>query len=119
MIRFGDYDRRNIPTLINTIHNVIAISVGGVHSMIVNNDGQIYTFGYNFYGQLGLGDNTNRNIQTLIPNIPNIIAITAGRFHSMILNERDQIYTFGHNGYGQLGLGDDTSNHNHNRNTPI
>src|SRR5436853_483783 len=94
------------------------IIVGGNHSIILNNDGQIYTFGHNNKGQLGLGDNIKRNIPTLMPNIRNLIAITTGRFHSMILNERGQIYTFGHNGYGQLGLGDDTSKHNPNRNTP-
>ena len=76
--------------------------------MILDNDGQIYTFGNNYYGQLGLGDNTDRNTYILIPDIHNIIAISGSRFHSMILNNIGQIYTFGGNHYGQLGLEDNT-----------
>ena len=31
---------------------------------------KIYVWGYNNYGQLGIGDNKNRNIPTLL-NLPN------------------------------------------------
>src|SRR5437868_1093097 len=82
------------------------IIVGGNHSIILNNDGQIYTYGHNNKGQLGLGDNIKRNIPTLMPNIRNLIAITGGGLHSIILNDKGQIYTFGYNDYGRLGLGD-------------
>ena len=31
--------------------------------------GKLYTFGINYYGQLGLGDNLNRNVPTLVSTI--------------------------------------------------
>src|SRR5437868_5488553 len=73
------------------------INASGSHSIILDDDGQIYTFGDNYYGQLGLGDCYHRNTPTLINDIYNIITISAGGGHSMILNYDKQIYAFGSN----------------------
>lgn len=43
------------------------------------------SFGYNYYGQLGLGDINNRNVPTLIPNLNNSIGISPGKSHLIIL----------------------------------
>ena len=37
------------------------IICGYYHTMIWRNNGDVLVFGYNGYGQLGLGDNQNRN----------------------------------------------------------
>ena len=36
------------------------------HSLILKNDGTLWSNGYNIYGQLGLGDTTNRTTFTQI-----------------------------------------------------
>ena len=62
-------NRINIPTLVQEApNNIIQISIGIYHSLILRVDGKIYAFGLNNLGQLGLGDNISRNIPTLIPN---------------------------------------------------
>ena len=38
----------------------------------------VFSFGDNYYGQLGLNDTNNRLIPTLIPYLSNVIAIAAG-----------------------------------------
>jgi alpha-tubulin suppressor-like RCC1 family protein len=40
-----------------------------LHTIVVNLNDDIFAFGYNKYGQLGLGDDENRNIPTKIPNL--------------------------------------------------
>jgi alpha-tubulin suppressor-like RCC1 family protein len=45
---------------------IIAISVGGFHSLALSNDGKIYATGNNYYGQLGLGDNADRKTFTKV-----------------------------------------------------
>ncbi len=110
----GDYDRRNIPTLIPNLNNIIQISAGYGHSLALSNTSKIYAFGSNLSGQLGLEYYNETNIPTLVPEAPkNIIQISAGNYHSLCLINNGRIYAFGDNKSGQLGLGD-----NDNRNLP-
>ena len=41
------------------------IVCGGAHTFILKESGELFAFGYNYYGQLGLGNN-NRNTPTLL-----------------------------------------------------
>jgi len=86
-------------------YNVIHVSADNDHSLILTNDGYVYTFGDNECGQLGLGDKNDRYIPTLIQNLIQIIQVSGGSSHSLVLTNNYQIYAFGDNVYGQLGLG--------------
>ena len=46
--------------------------------MIWRNNGDVLVFGYNAYGQLGLGDNQNRNKAELLMTDPEIKQIICG-----------------------------------------
>ncbi|XP_012088011.1 ultraviolet-B receptor UVR8 isoform X2 [Jatropha curcas] len=43
------------------------VSCGARHSAILTDDGQVYSWGWNKYGQLGLGDSIDRNIPSQVP----------------------------------------------------
>ncbi len=102
----SDNKNRKTPTLIPSLSNIIAISAGDQHSLVLTDNGQVYAFGSNISGQLGLGDNNCRRFPTLVPSLTNIIAISAGCHHSLVLDANGQVYAFGNNAHGQLGLGD-------------
>ena len=68
--------------------------------------GDVYAFGWNIYGDLGLGDMDTRYIPTKIENLSNVKAIAAGEHHTLILLENGDVYASGVNLSGQLGLGD-------------
>jgi hypothetical protein len=95
------------PTPINQseIGVIVAISAGHYHSLILNFQGQVYSFGFNGKGQLGLGDYLDRSAPVSI-EISRITAISAGGSHSLISNVQGLIFSFGGNDAGQLGLGD-------------
>jgi alpha-tubulin suppressor-like RCC1 family protein len=99
---------KKIPTLIESIKSVkvIAISAGRCHSLILDHRGQVFGFGDNENGQLGLGDQANRYLPVLVLRVNKIVAISAGGFHSLVLNDQGQIYSFGSNSSGQLGRRD-------------
>lgn len=96
----------NTPTRIPKIENITQVSAGLDHSLALNKDGYVYSFGSNNKGQLGLGDNIDRDIPTLIPDLSNIIEISAGTLYSLVLDKYGYIHSFGANTIGQLGLGD-------------
>ncbi len=105
---------QNIPMLVSEApKNIIQISAGSYHTLALTNEGLIYSFGKNDYGQLGLGNYDNINIPTLVLKINNIIQISAGYNHSLALTNTGKIYSWGINSTGQLGLGD-----NDDRNIP-
>ena len=104
----------------NINNPIIGGSAGGDHSIILDANGLVYTFGYNTYGQLGDGSTTNRTVPVKVvkgeyngnnylgdnPNNP-IIAVSAGVHFSLALAADGTLYSFGDNAYGQLG---DSSN---------
>jgi len=103
----------NMPTLVNLDFKVKMVACGGYHTMIISDDGNLYAFGRNNYGQLGLGDNQERNIPTLVNIDFKVKQVACGNSHTTIISEDNNLYTFGYNRYGQLGLGD-----NRNKNIP-
>ncbi len=91
-----------------------AISAGNLHSMALDTNGNIWTWGINFNGQLGrppygskASDNTPAKVTA--PEGTVFTAISAGVYHSMALAADGTAWTWGDNGgtrddfYGVLG----------------
>ena len=57
------------PTLINTISNVSKITSGGLHTIAILNNGEIWSWGYNTSGQLGNGTRTIQYIPVKASNL--------------------------------------------------
>ena len=77
------------------------------HSLILKNDGTLWSCGNNQYGELGLGDTTNRTTFTQVTtNGDDVKSIYCGGNHTLILKNDGTLWGCGYNGYGQLGLGD-------------
>jgi len=115
----GDNEDKNVPTEIQRRKNalpedvkIIGAKCGAFHTVLISDDGRIWTFGHNEYGQLGHGDMENRNIPTEIhrglngiPEDVKIVDASCGEYHTVLLSDDGRIWTFGNNACGQLGLG--------------
>ena len=87
---------------------VVSISTGGFHSLALCEDGSVWAWGYNKYGQLGNGG--VRDDKELLPvrvkkpkGIGKAVSISAGGNHSLALCEDGSVWAWGYNKYGQLG----------------
>jgi alpha-tubulin suppressor-like RCC1 family protein len=96
----------NVPTQIGTATNWTDIECGSYHSMALNTDDELYTWGYNVQGQLGTGDYNVRTSPTLING--SWKAIGAGTYHSFAITTGGNLYGTGAGDNGQLG--DNTTN---------
>src|SRR5205085_7808477 len=103
-LKTNDYNRQQLLILYQSLCQHKNISAGNEHSLILSNISQIYAFGYNGHGQLGLGDYTDKNSPTLILNLNHIIQIASGFSHSLALSNAGQVYIFGYSGSEHLGL---------------
>lgn len=65
---------------------------GGYHNLILTDEGDVYGFGSNIYGQLGLGDRSSRFTPTLIDYFQQerIIAdkISVGKNFSFVISSK-------------------------------
>ncbi|MDR3345619.1 MAG: hypothetical protein LBS73_00435 [Campylobacteraceae bacterium] len=95
---------------LNSSTKIISIATGGYHSLALDNEGNLWATGDNYYGQLGLGDNTDKNLfqsvtfAGLSPNAK-IVSISAGEYHSLALDSEGKLWASGANEHGQTGLG--------------
>jgi len=84
-------------------------------AFILKNNGQLYSCGYNEYGQLGLGHNINKYSWEKVPflddiaDIKDIILSNTKYGASYILTQNGELLACGYNGYGNLGFNDTTS----------
>ncbi|KAM9395222.1 putative E3 ubiquitin-protein ligase HERC4 isoform 1-T4 [Salvelinus alpinus] len=109
LINFEDCVRvpRNIKSLSDV--EIAQVACGYRHSHALSRGGQVYSWGQNRYGQLGLGVagqgiSTPQVIQSL-QGIP-FIQISAGGAHSFALTFSGAVFGWGRNKFGQLGLND-------------
>ncbi|OIW01233.1 hypothetical protein TanjilG_10394 [Lupinus angustifolius] len=97
-----------VPLLLGT--GVEKIAAGLWHTLCVTEDGQIYAFGGNQFGQLGTGsdqtETSPRQLEASCFENKRSSIVSCGARHSALLTDDGHIFTWGWNKYGQLGLGD-------------
>ena len=68
----------------------------------------LWSWGYNYYGRLGLGDTTNRSSPVQIGALTTWSSISGGSEHSMAVKTDGTMWTWGNGASGRLGLGNTT-----------
>jgi alpha-tubulin suppressor-like RCC1 family protein len=104
----GGTGNETVPWLIEALNHVVVkqVAAGGYHSMVLTRDGDVFTWGWGYYGQLGHGNRGSQLVPKRVESLTNVMDIAAGSFHSLALVEAGSVYTWGFNDFGQLGLGD-------------
>ncbi|MEM1298428.1 MAG: Ig-like domain-containing protein [Pseudomonadota bacterium] len=87
---------------------IVSVSAGQIHSTFLTDTGDVWSWGFNNRGSLGLGDEEIRTQPTKIPTLDdvNIVAIENGNGVSYAISDTGALYAWGFNTNGQLGLGD-------------
>ncbi|XP_044049752.1 probable E3 ubiquitin-protein ligase HERC4 [Siniperca chuatsi] len=104
-----------IPRPLEAFGNPVSqVACGSQHSVALTKDGQVYTWGQDSRGQLGLGErkpgtNSPQHLRSLSA-VP-LVQIAAGGEQSFALSVSGGVFGWGRNDSGQLGLGDTTDRH--------
>ena len=90
---------------------VTAVAAGDDFSLVATSAGDLYSFGNNYYGQLGT--TTNNGVNTANPSLEavtlagqsgSVTQLAAGSGFGLAVTSSGQLYSFGTNFSGQLGV---------------
>ncbi|MDP1619812.1 MAG: hypothetical protein Q8M12_02335, partial [bacterium] len=101
-------------------NQVTQIASGGYHTCALKNDGTVFCWGSNSYGQLGDNSTTQRLVPVQVVGaggvgmLSGVRQIVASQTHTCALKTDDSVFCWGSNSYGQLG--DNTITQ---KNTPV
>ncbi|XP_044050397.1 secretion-regulating guanine nucleotide exchange factor isoform X1 [Siniperca chuatsi] len=105
----GHVEDQSDPRLSDTaaLHNkaVRAVSGGGVHSVVITENGEVFVCGQNHRGQLGLGHNADISSLQLCPGLSQrVTKVACGWDFTLLLTDCGRVLACGSNAFGQLGV---------------
>lgn len=92
----------------NTI-KIVSISVGYAHNCALDENGDLYSWGYNCCYEIGNGDHKSIATPLLNETLRNemIVNIKCAYYHNVALTKNDEYYLWGNNGYKQCLIYDE------------
>ncbi len=102
------------PTKVSGLPDVVSVDAGGLHSLALDANGDVWAWGGNQFGQIGDGTTTNALQPQQIAGLPEITAVTGGGYSSMAVDASGDLWVWGFNSSGQLSTGGTVA-----RSTPI
>src|ERR1700689_345833 len=79
------------------------VAAGSSYALMEN--GTVYAWGDNTFGELGNGSHQNSSVPVKVNGVSGAVAIAAGGLHAIALLNNGTVMTWGGNSYGQLGNG--------------
>jgi len=105
------------PVVLNSLigKDIIKGSLGKDNSACLSRKGELFVFGSNLFGKLGVeSDNTIEMFPLHVKSLNNVKKISLGMEHSAAITNQGELFTWGSGYCGQLGNGD-----NNNLNVPM
>ena len=90
---------------LNNIMEIIPTEAGREYFLAIDYNGHVYSWGYNGYGQLGLGNTSNQLTPLQISSLQNVREIIINDLTVYAITSNGDVYAWGKNGYGQVGNG--------------
>jgi alpha-tubulin suppressor-like RCC1 family protein len=85
------------------------IAVGTYHSVAVQSDGTLWSWGGNSNGQLGVSDSTHRYSPVQVGTLSDWSKVGAGEIHTVATKTNGTLWSWGSNTFGALGTSNLTS----------
>ncbi|MED6193076.1 Ultraviolet-B receptor uvr8 [Stylosanthes scabra] len=106
----GDNEDHLVPHKLEAMSGmtISQVSGGWRHSMALTTSGILFGWGWNKFGQVGVGDNADRcsPVKVKFPEDQKVIQISCGWRHTIAVTAKQNVYSWGRGTNGQLGHGE-------------
>lgn len=107
----GDWQPKHRPTrIVGPAARFVMLAAGAYHTVASSSDGDLWSWGRGYEGQLGHGDTERRKSPAKLgPEVFGgwpVVMAACGFGHTLVLTAAGEIFSCGSGGYGQLGHGD-------------
>ena len=99
----------NLPWSI--IYAILSASVGSSHSIVIKEDGSLWAWGSNLFGELGDNTTTDRRTPVRIGTDNNWTSVSAAANYTIAIRTDGSLWAWGYNGFGHLGDNTTTNRH--------
>jgi alpha-tubulin suppressor-like RCC1 family protein len=99
------------PVQVTGLAGVTAIAAGAHHTVASDNNGAVWAWGSNSFGQLGIGGTTQSAVPMQVSVLTGATAVAAGASHTVALKNDGTVWAWGNNGNGRLGNGTTAESH--------
>lgn len=104
---YGIVNYQSVPVKI--LDDVASVSCGGSHTAAIKTDGSLWMWGFDNYGQIGVGGNVIGKIGSIqyepIKVMDDVAAVSCGAEHTAAIKTDGSLWMWGNNISGQLGNG--------------
>lgn len=107
----SDYKKASVVSTFTKIDilsgkNVVKIAAAGYASYALTDDNELYSFGDNYYGELGINSDTKHPNDSALNKclIDNVVDVSASDSNVLVLTNDNKVYSWGRNQYNQLGI---------------
>ncbi|MGK3960038.1 SBBP repeat-containing protein [Sorangium sp. So ce118] len=102
---------RKTPYQVTIAGTAVAVAGGASHSLALLSDGTMRAWGYNFFGQLGIGNQVQQSSPVPVPGVAGVTNVVAGQYFSLAMSSSSgATWSWGQNSAGQLGNGTSPAN---------
>ncbi len=93
------------PVQVAGLSNVVSVSGGDLSSLARLADGTVWTWGYNAYGQLGIGSSNSlpHPLPVQVPDLTDVALAVARDYHCLCVKQDGTVWTWGDNRWGGGG----------------
>ena len=100
------HQKRRAYEPVRIMDNVAYVTMGGLHTLAITADGDLWTWGSNWYGQIGNGTRAQdywSYVTAPTRIMGDVVAVAATNNTSAAITSSGNLYTWGSNEFGQLG----------------
>eukprot|EP00879_Flechtneria_rotunda_P006078 GHRR01006391.1.p1 GENE.GHRR01006391.1~~GHRR01006391.1.p1 ORF type:complete len:467 (+),score=165.58 GHRR01006391.1:204-1604(+) len=105
----GDHDDRVVPAEVAGLSGRVVVQIAGGwrHTMALDQEGTVWAWGWNKFGQLGLGHNDDQAAPVAVEALAGkpVALLACGWRHTVAITKAGEVYSWGRGVNGQLGHG--------------
>lgn len=100
----GNPEEVRVAQVVKGLKNIVQIATGFRHSLAVDQDGHVWAWGHNSFGETVDKEATVSATPVVVPGIDQVVQVSGGYDYSLAVKSDGTVWGWGQNNYAQISL---------------